>query len=282
MATELAAGYVSLSVRLAKDATKDITKDVKKAGTEGGKAYSDEFGKQLEKGVGKKLPDTIGKATKSGGGLGKAGKQAADEFGKGMLDELKSGANKAAGEFSGGFLDGMKKGLGRSRVGGTFIEDLADGLIDETKKAVDGADFVSIGTTIVKRVADGVDKGDFTSMGDTIADGVKGGLQAGLDEAKGVLHDWAGGVASDLRHGDVEGAVGSITTAVRGASGIVSDIGKTLGFDTTKLDADVAHVTGKIDEVARKVQSTPLLPDLIGAAPGWLSRRPSRRAWRRG
>ena len=50
MAAELASGYVSLTVKLAKGGMADVTKEVKKAGQEGGEAYSDEFNKKVEEG----------------------------------------------------------------------------------------------------------------------------------------------------------------------------------------------------------------------------------------
>ena len=87
MAAELASGFVSLTVKLAKGGMAEVTKEVTKAGADAGKTYSDEFSKKVDTEVGKKLPDAVTKATKSGGGggaIGKAGKQAAEEFGKGL------------------------------------------------------------------------------------------------------------------------------------------------------------------------------------------------------
>jgi hypothetical protein len=196
LAAELAAGYVSLTVKLAKGGMADVTKEVKKAGTEGGQVYSDEFGKQVEKDIGKKLPDTIGKATKQGGGIIKAAKEAADEFGKGFREGVDQALGQGGGDFVKGLRDGVKQAIEEhggvastldtlsdkittvsdaiSGIGDTFGAEL-DGIESASKTVTDAIDGISTSVTSTKTALDAFKTGD-----------VGGGLQATVDALKGL------------------------------------------------------------------------------------------------
>ena len=221
IATELASGYVSLTVRMAKGGMADVTKEVKKAGTDGGKAYSDEFNKKVEADVGKKLPDAVNKAAKGGGGWKGAAQTAAEEFGKGMLegieqqmkksggglgdvivqsasDGLKKAAkrNPAVEEFTKGVLDGIKQGLGDGAVSDALknitkgLNGIGDGIgeklspiIETANKAAEAVQGIATAADSVKAIKSGDLAGGLTGLSEALKGLGQGGLAKTLEDA---------------------------------------------------------------------------------------------------
>jgi hypothetical protein len=215
MASELAAGYISLSVKLAKGGMADVTKEVKKAGQEGGAVYSDEFNKKVGTEVGKKLPDVIGKSTKSSGsgGLKQAAKEAAEEFGKGVLEGIEKELKSSGG------IEKSLEGIN------TKVRDTTDILKDLGGAA--GMDTTGI-ETAAGQITTAID-GIGTSVGNT-KDALKefksgdiaGGLSAAADALKGLesigLPEGFSREVGDAatKFSDTQKSVNDVTTALEG------------------------------------------------------------------
>src|SRR5262245_55737370 len=258
MAAELASGYISLTVKMAKGGMAEVTKEVKKAGQEGGSVYSDEFNKKVGDQVGKNLPDTVGKATKrsGSGGLAKAAKDAAAEFGKGMLEGIQDAlggrgggtglgqaAKDAAEEFGKGFRDGVKDAL----TGGD-IEGALDNINTKVKKTTD----------IIKDIggATGIDTSPVVRAADTITTAIDkisttaGDVQTSLEAFK----------SGDSLKG-LQGVVDTLKdlhdTPIELPEGFVSGLEKTVD-KMGDLKTNFDNLNDNIDKLAQKGEGSKL------------------------
>lgn len=223
---ELAAGYISLTVKKDKDGFKEIEADVKgiektaaKSGEAAGKAISDGITSGAKK-AGKAVSDELGKSAetagrdagrKAGDALGKeitkaskdAGKAAGDELDRSIGESAQRTGKKAGDSIGGMILDSVRQG---AKDAGWSLEDLMQESAKKAGKAigdalgktalgdfarslgVDGEQVVGVLDSITQ-AAIGLKQHDLAGTLNAIAGGAK---SIGQNDAANVIQDLAG------------------------------------------------------------------------------------------
>src|SRR5262245_1601056 len=131
---------------------------------------------------------------------------------KELGDKLKPAAQKAGEDYGKDMAEGVRKSAPEVTKATTEVVEKSTGGLK--KAAQDAAG--EFGTGILDGIRQGLDE----KAGELAVGGFADGFKGGLDELKGSIRGWVSGIGADLKAGDIEGAVGTITGSIQNATNI--------------------------------------------------------------